>query len=91
MAGIDDSVQPSLTPDDDTALKDILGYLNFSSGAGDARFQKNLDRLHLWFAVDGGAPRISRLLAERLETPGGIQRLRRELAAAYPAEYRSPA
>ena len=30
-------------------------------------------------------------LAGRLQTPGGIQRLRRELAAAYPAEYRSPA
>ena len=33
MAVIDDSVQPSLTPEDETALKDILGYLNFSSGA----------------------------------------------------------
>jgi hypothetical protein len=29
-------------------------------------------------------------LAERLKTPGGIQRLRRELQAACPAEYRSP-
>jgi hypothetical protein len=29
-------------------------------------------------------------LAERLKTPGGIQRLRRELQATYPAEYRSP-
>ncbi len=66
MAVIDDSVQPSLTPDDETALKDILGYLNFSSGAGDPRFQKNLDRLHLWFALDNGVPRIQGLLAERL-------------------------
>lgn len=68
MAGIDDNLQPSLTPDDESALKDILGYLNFSNGAGDARFQKNLDLLHPWFALDGGVPRISRLLAERLET-----------------------
>jgi hypothetical protein len=30
-------------------------------------------------------------LVQRLKTPGGIQRLRRELTAAYPAEYRSPA
>ena len=30
-------------------------------------------------------------LAERLKTTGGIQRLRRELKAACPAEYRSPA
>ncbi len=67
MAGIDASVQPSPTPDDDTALKDVLGYLNFSSGAADARFQKNLDRLAAWFALDDGVPRIRRLLAERLE------------------------
>ena len=32
-----------------------------------------------------------RYLAERLKTPGGTQRLRRELTAACPAEYRSPA
>lgn len=29
-------------------------------------------------------------LAERLQTPGGIKRLRRELDKAWPAEYRSP-
>jgi hypothetical protein len=29
-------------------------------------------------------------LAERLETPGGAQRLRRELKNAFPAEYRTP-
>jgi hypothetical protein len=68
MAGIDDSVQPSLTPDDDTALKDVLGYLNFSSGAPDARFQQNVDRLSAWFALEDGVPRIRRLLAERLES-----------------------
>jgi hypothetical protein len=75
MAGIDDSVQPSLTPDDETALKDILGYLNFSSGAADPRFQRNLDRLHPLFALGNGVPRIRRLLAERLE----------QLAASAPA------
>jgi hypothetical protein len=30
-------------------------------------------------------------LADRLKTPGGIRRLRRELENAYPAEYRNPA
>lgn len=67
MAVIDDSVQPSLTPDDETAITEILGYLNFSSGAGDARFQKNLDRLATWFAFDAGQPRIRKLLSERVE------------------------
>jgi hypothetical protein len=66
MAGIDASVQPSLTPEDETALKDILGYLNFSSGAADPRFQRNLDRLDRFFVPDGGAPPIRRLLEERL-------------------------
>jgi len=57
MAVIDASVQPSLTPEDETALTEILGYLNFSSGAGDTRFQRNLDRLHrLLTPVDGRLP-----------------------------------
>ena len=30
-------------------------------------------------------------LADRLKTPGGIRRLRRELENAYPSEYRNPA
>jgi hypothetical protein len=67
MAGIDDSIQPSLTPDEETALKDILGYLNFSSGAADARFQQNLDRLHRLFALEDGVPLVRRLLGQRLE------------------------
>ncbi len=68
MAAIDDNVQPSLTPDDETAIKDILGYLNFSNGAGDLRFQKNLDRLNAWLALDGVQPRLKKLLSEHLES-----------------------
>jgi hypothetical protein len=66
MSDIDDSVQLSLTPDEETALKETLGYLNFSSGASDSRFQSNLDRLHRWFAPLDGRPRVARLLQERL-------------------------
>src|SRR5262249_54081176 len=66
MGVIDASVQPSLTPDDESALKDILGYLNFSSGAADSRFQRHLDRMHAWFVLEDGMPRIRRLLEERL-------------------------
>jgi hypothetical protein len=67
MAGIDVTAQPSLTPDDETAVKDILGYLNFSSGAADPRFQKSFDRLHRWLAPADGAPPLLRILAERLD------------------------
>src|SRR5579872_4704422 len=75
MAGSDDSVPRSLTPDEETAVKEILGYLNFSSGTADSRFQKNLDRLHAWFAPDDRQIPIRRLLADHLE----------KLAAASPA------
>src|SRR5258708_33574527 len=67
MSEFDDSVQSSLTPDEETALKESLGYLNFSSGAGDSRFQTNLDRLHRWLTLVDGQPRIGRLLQERLD------------------------
>jgi hypothetical protein len=68
MSVIDDSVQPSLRPDEDSALTEVLGYLNFSNGAADVRFQKNLDRLHRWFAPGGGQPVVRRLLEERLKS-----------------------
>ncbi|MBI3862403.1 MAG: hypothetical protein HY290_10960 [Planctomycetia bacterium] len=71
MAVNDDSVQPSPTPDEETALTEVLGYLNFSSGAADSRFQKNLDRLHRWFAPAGGQPALRGLLDRRLEALSG--------------------
>src|SRR5262249_5502016 len=61
------TAQPSLTPDDESAVKDILGYLNFSSGAADPRFQKSFDRLHRWLAADDGTAPLQRGLAERLD------------------------
>src|SRR5262245_27568212 len=75
MAGIDASVQPSPTPDDETAVKDILGYLNFSSGAADPRFQQSLDRLHGLLTLEEGTPQLARVLALRLA----------ELASSSPA------
>lgn len=66
MSEFDDSVQSSLTPDEETALKESLGYLNFSSGAGDSRFQANLDRLQRWLAPIDGQPPVKRLLQARL-------------------------
>ena len=68
MAGIDASVQPSLTPEEESAIKEILGYLNFSSGAGDPRFPKNLDRLRAAFSLENGQPRVRRLLGDRLDS-----------------------
>ena len=75
MSEFDDSVQSSLTPEEETALKETLGYLNFSSGAGDSRFQTNLDRLHRRLTPVDGQPEVRRLLQDRLS----------ELAASSPA------
>src|SRR5687767_1497484 len=44
-----------LGPDAQTALRQMLGYLNFSSGAPDARFQRHLDLVYrLIFERTGG-------------------------------------
>lgn len=67
MAVSDDSVQPPPTAADEAAVKEALGYLNFSSGTGDPRFAKNLDRLHAWFALEDGQPRVRRLLETNLD------------------------
>ncbi len=44
-----DSVRTPVTPptgDEETALQEVLGYLNFSTGKPDARFQRHCDTLH---------------------------------------------
>src|SRR5262249_37422427 len=66
MASAADIAPFSLTPDEETAVKEILGYLNFSSGAGDPRFARNLDRLHGWLVLVDGQPRLKKILEERL-------------------------
>ncbi|MGQ0635405.1 MAG: hypothetical protein ACT4QC_12395 [Planctomycetaceae bacterium] len=75
-----DSIAAPLSAEDETALREILGYLNFSGGAPDVKFQQNLNRLHEQLAVGGDTPRLSRLLQDRLA------RLGRESSAFQNAE-----
>lgn len=80
MASLSSSV-PTLTPESNNALREILGYLNFSNGTPDVRFQRNLNLLSPWFTAAEGtapigdgpetrptgvAPPIRQLLSERL-------------------------
>jgi hypothetical protein len=75
MASPDDRAPSASEPDEDTALREILGYLNFSSGTPDGRFQRNLDRLHQWLLPEAGRPSFQQQLNDRL------QRLTSELPA----------
>ncbi|MFN0054817.1 MAG: hypothetical protein ACKV0T_21815 [Planctomycetales bacterium] len=56
----------ALAPDEETALREILGYLNFSNGTPDARFQRNFGRLHAALVMEAGRVRLARILEERL-------------------------
>jgi len=104
MSEFDTSVQSSLTPDEETALKESLGYLNFSSGAGDSRFQTNLDRLHRWLTPVDGQPRARRLLEESSDLSlaavavyagfsdqSQFSRHFRRLVGVTPGQFRTPA
>ncbi len=62
-------------PDEEAALQIVLGYLNFSSGKPDAKFQQQLNRLHGWLTPGEGGPPLMRRLTERLQ----------ELSATSPA------
>src|SRR5262249_31403865 len=52
------------------AVEQLLGYLNFSSGAADVQFLGNLNQLFEWTAAHGSGPQlwleVSRLLTARL-------------------------
>ncbi|RPI83774.1 MAG: hypothetical protein EHM42_08095, partial [Planctomycetaceae bacterium] len=52
--------------DDETALREILGYLNFSRGSPDAKFERNMNRFASRLAPAEDGPEFSRLLGERL-------------------------
>lgn len=57
-----------LNVEDQKALEQILGYLNFSSGAADAHFLRNLNRV-FELAVDGGGEQPAwRVALELLQT-----------------------
>lgn len=47
-------------------MREVLGHLNFSNGAPESRFQKNLDRLSPWLSPGAGRVRLQGLLEERL-------------------------
>lgn len=51
------------------ALDEMLGYLNFSSGKPDPRFQQRVNEVFAWLAEAGEAPwqGLPRLLSQRLE------------------------
>lgn len=75
MALPDDSTPTAFSADDETALREILGYLNFSSGAADTRLQQNLNRLHAHLATGFPSPPLRRMLDDCLS------RLEREVSA----------
>ncbi|HUY89825.1 MAG TPA: hypothetical protein VMV10_13910 [Pirellulales bacterium] len=59
--------------DEQQALQEILGYLNFSSGAADSRFQRNVNALFALFEADPQAQDhawslLGQRLAARLKT-----------------------
>lgn len=60
------SPSTSPPPDDQQALQDVLGYLNFSNGKPDPRFQKNLDQLHALLVPAGEKLPLRQALATRL-------------------------
>lgn len=57
-----------LSPEAETALREVLGYLNFSSGKPDPKFQKHLNLLHEWLLPAPEEPPLKSLLQERLES-----------------------
>lgn len=56
-----------LEPEDQDALQEILGYLNFSSGKPDAGFQKNLNRWHERLSARSPWAEFRRLLLDELD------------------------
>jgi hypothetical protein len=60
--------QLNLSPDDETALQEMLGYLNFSNGKPDPRFQANLNRICSLLKSDLPVPGLRALLGRKLET-----------------------
>lgn len=60
--------QLNLSPDDETALQEMLGYLNFSNGKPDPRFQANLNRICSLLKSDLPVPGLRALLGRKLES-----------------------
>ena len=61
------------SPEDEKVVEQVLGYLNFSSGAPDPRFLANLNRVFEWVGEQRGDPAVWRAAWESLE--GDLARL----------------
>lgn len=75
MVSPDDRTPFNPGPDEETAIREILGYLNFSNGTPDVRFQQNFNRLYSSLTAAQATGSLALLLTERLE------QLRRESSA----------
>ena len=51
---------------DQKALDELLGYLNFSSGKPDPRFERNFNRIQAAFGIDRPVAELRELLLDRL-------------------------
>nr|MCU0871108.1 hypothetical protein [Pirellulaceae bacterium] len=56
------------SPEDGNVVEQVLGYLNFSSGAEDPRFLANLNRVFAWTEGESTSGPVWRAVWERLET-----------------------
>lgn len=54
-------------PEEEKVVEQVLGYLNFSSGASDPRFLANLNRVFEWASEQRGSPVIWRAAWDSLE------------------------
>lgn len=75
------------SPEDETALQEILGYLNFSNGKPDTRFQQRINRFVDWLvpgnsSTDEFVPPLVTLLEDRLEQLRGSSPAFRDSAQA---------
>lgn len=61
------SPSTSLSPEEQQALQEVLGYLNFSNGKPDVRFQKNLNHLYPWLSPVGDRVPLREVLLGRLD------------------------
>ncbi|HJT36302.1 MAG TPA: hypothetical protein VJ783_30045 [Pirellulales bacterium] len=74
-------------PEAQKTLDEMLGYLNFSSGAPDARFQRNLNQSFQWFETyEADQPptwqRLGELLQARLASLAGASAAFRQIEQA---------
>src|SRR5579871_3976608 len=67
MVSKDPALPLSLDADDEQALREALGYLNFAGGKPDPRFQKHLNRFYFRLNSDRPWEGLERLLHQGIE------------------------